>query len=103
MTPLAAALSSRFMARRRASALSSVPAELSAVLTRVFSSLLTALLRSARLALVRIRFFWLLMLATDQSFVSARSRTLYVAPEQPENATETATRSHRTGRSPSEA
>jgi hypothetical protein len=34
-----------------------------AVLTRVFSSLFTALLRSWRLALVRLRFFWLLMLA----------------------------------------
>src|SRR5690349_10384275 len=37
-----------------------------ALLTRVLSSLRTALLRSARLALVRFRFFWLLMLATDR-------------------------------------
>jgi len=33
-------------------------------LTRVRSSLLTALLRSARLAFVMMRFFWLLMFAT---------------------------------------
>jgi hypothetical protein len=32
---------------------------------RVFNSLLTALFRSARLALVMMRFFWLLMFATD--------------------------------------
>jgi hypothetical protein len=36
-----------------------------AFLMRVFSSLLTALLRWARLALVMMRFFWLLMFATD--------------------------------------
>jgi hypothetical protein len=41
----------------------SVPAALTAFFTRVFSSLFTALLRSAALALVRMRFFWLLMFA----------------------------------------
>jgi len=35
-----------------------------AFLTRVRNSLFTALLRSARLAFVMMRFFWLLMFAT---------------------------------------
>jgi hypothetical protein len=34
-----------------------------AFFTRVFNSLLTALLRAAAFALVRMRFFWLLMFA----------------------------------------
>ena len=59
-------MSRRLTARRTASSLSSVPIVAVAVLTRVFSSLLTALLRSARLALVRLRFFWLLMFATGR-------------------------------------
>ncbi len=58
--PLVAALSMRFTARRRSS---SEPV-VTAFLTRVRSSLLTALLRSARLAFVMMRFFWLLMFAT---------------------------------------
>ena len=66
ITPLAAALSRRFTARRTSSPLASEPMLLVAFLTRVLSSLRTALLRSARLALVRLRFFWLLMLATDR-------------------------------------
>ena len=53
---------------RRTPSPSSVPAMATAVLTRVLSSERTALLRSARLALVLIRFFWLLMLATAWSF-----------------------------------
>ncbi len=64
MMPLAAAMSSRLTARRTASALSSVPMVFVALLTRVLSSLLTALLRAAAFALVRLRFFWLLMFAT---------------------------------------
>ncbi len=62
--PLAAALSMRFMARRRSSLFAAVPALTVADLMRVRSSLLTALLRSARLAFVMMRFFWLLMFAT---------------------------------------
>ena len=58
--PLVAALSMRFTARRRSS---SEPVA-TAFFTRVRSSLLTALLRSARLAFVMMRFFWLLMFAT---------------------------------------
>ena len=57
MTPLAAAMSRRFTARRNDSSPVSVPMALTAFLPRVFSSLLTALLRSAAFALVRIRFF----------------------------------------------
>ena len=68
MIPLAAAMSRRLTARRTSSALASVPTDVVAVLTRVFSSLLAALLRSARLALVMLRFFWLLMFATGGSF-----------------------------------
>ena len=63
--PLAAAMSMRLTARRTASSLPSVPIVDSAFLMRVFNSLLTALFRSARLALVMMRFFWLLMFATD--------------------------------------
>lgn len=57
MTPLAAAMSRRFTARRMASVSCSVPTAFTTDLVRVFSSLFTALLRSARLALVRLRFF----------------------------------------------
>src|SRR5690606_20474348 len=48
MMPFAAALSMRLMARRRASSAPSSPAVRTALFTRVFSSLRTALLRSAR-------------------------------------------------------
>jgi len=64
MIPLAAAMSMRLTARRTSSTAASVPAEALAFLTRVLSSLLTALLRSARLAFVRLRFFWDLIFAT---------------------------------------
>src|SRR5688500_372594 len=90
MIPLAAALSRRLMARRTLSAFCSVPIVATAPFTRVFSSLLTALLRSARLALVRLRFFWLLMLATSSSCSSAADRL--------EEATRAAARSHGAGR-----
>jgi hypothetical protein len=40
-------------------------------LIRVRNSLLTALLRSARLAFVMMRFFWLLMFATDAEATGA--------------------------------
>ena len=40
-----------------------------AAFERVFSSDLTALLRSARLAFVLMRFFWLLMFATRPGFL----------------------------------
>ena len=55
----------RFTAARAFSSASGVPAAATALRTRVFSSLLTALLRSAAFALVRMRFFWLLMFATS--------------------------------------
>ena len=54
--------------RTAASPASSPPssAAVVAVLTRVFSSDFTALLRSVRLAFVLMRFFWLLMFATNE-------------------------------------
>ena len=55
--PLAAAMSMRLTARRTSSAFSGVPMLARADFMRVFNSLLTALLRSADLALVRLRFF----------------------------------------------
>ncbi len=64
MTPFDAAMSRRFTARRTSSSLCSSPIVAVARFTRVFNSLFTALLRSARLAFVMLRFFWLLMLAT---------------------------------------
>ena len=64
MMPLAAAWSRRFWASCSVASPSSVPAARTAVLILVLSSERAALLRSARLALVMIRFFWLLMLAT---------------------------------------
>src|SRR4051812_2891082 len=86
MTPLLAALSRRFWARRSASpALSAaVSASCNAAFTRVFSSLLTALLRSRAFRLVRLRFFWLLMLAT--TILHAGGQEL---PEQPVDLTST--------------
>src|SRR5262245_17280492 len=85
MIPLAAAMSRRLTARRTSSSLVSVPIEAVAVLTRVFSSLLVALLRAARLALVRLRFFWLLMLATVVlTFVDETAAAGYpLAPRAP--------------------
>src|SRR5215216_4533110 len=71
ITPFAAAMSRRLTATRTASSWPSLPTVAVAVLTRVFSSLFAALLRSARLALVMLRFFWLLMLATDVLYRSA--------------------------------
>jgi hypothetical protein len=50
-------LSIFFWASRSDSTASSEPADASAFLVRVFSSLRTALLRAAALAFVRIRFF----------------------------------------------
>ena len=64
MTPFWAAMSIFLTAARTASSFESSPMVVSAAFIRLFSSLRTALLRSADLALVRIRFFWLLMLAT---------------------------------------
>jgi len=55
--PLAAAMSMRFTARRTSSAFFSEPMLVRADFMRVFNSLLTALFRSAALALVRMRFF----------------------------------------------
>ena len=57
MIRLAAAMSRRLTAMRNASALSGVPLVSRTALTRVRNSLFTALLRSVRLALVRMRFF----------------------------------------------
>src|SRR5580693_4278289 len=71
MTPLAAALSIRFTARRNASALSSAPlsAALTALFARVLSSARTDLLRRRRFSFWRFRLIWLLMLATGRSSV----------------------------------
>src|SRR4051812_23151658 len=83
MTPLAAALSIFFCARRNDSWASSEPA-VNAFLVRVFSSLRTALLRAADLALVRFRFFWLLMFATNSSFATGpREDNRAAPPAQP--------------------
>src|SRR5277367_5992067 len=71
MTPLAAALSIRFTARRSASALSSAPlsAAPTADFERVRSSARTDLLRRRRFSFWRFRLIWLLMLATGRSSV----------------------------------
>ena len=72
--PFEAALSMRFTAARALASASGVPTAEIAVRTRVFSSLLTALLRSAAFALVRMRFFWLLMFATNGKAIGAYPR-----------------------------
>src|ERR1700737_3488488 len=66
MTPRAAALSIRLTATRRSASTLSSPrsADRVAVLARVLISDFTALLRSRRTSLVRLRLIWLLMLAT---------------------------------------
>src|SRR5580692_7536807 len=71
MTPLAAALSIRFTARRSASTLSSAPlsAAVTAFLVRVRSSARTDLLRRRSFSFWRFRLIWLLMLATGRSSV----------------------------------
>ncbi len=76
MTPLEAALSIRFWAARTSSAAFSAPsvAAMPAFLVRVFSSLRTALLRSVRTMVWRLRLIWLLMLAKG-SCSSTRDRT----------------------------
>ena len=72
ITPLAAALSMRLMARRRRSSASSAPvsAAATAALVRVLSSERTALLRSWRTRFCWLRLIWLLMFATGASRVS---------------------------------
>jgi len=67
-TPFATARSILLIARRTAES-SSEPMLAVADFTRVFNSLRTARLRSAAFALVRIRFFWLLIFATVTSNV----------------------------------
>src|SRR3954449_10334518 len=66
MTPLAAALSIRLIARRVASALPSADswAAVMAFFTRVFTSERTALLRTRRFSFWALRLIWLLMFAT---------------------------------------
>src|SRR3954447_16952433 len=74
MTPLLTALSSLRDAERRAAAAFSASPASTAVRTeraRVRSSLLTALLRSVRLAFVRLRLIWDLMFATKRLSRSA--------------------------------
>src|SRR5215213_6740050 len=72
MTPLLAALSIFFRATRRASSpVPSSPAVVSAVLTRVRSSDLTARLRCRRFSLVRLRLIWLRMFAMAASRLPA--------------------------------
>src|SRR3954469_16065093 len=67
MTPLAAALSMRLIARRSASGVFSAPvsADETATFTRVFSSERTALLRRRAFSFCRLRLIWLLMFATS--------------------------------------
>jgi hypothetical protein len=74
MMPFAAAWSRRFWATWRVASPSSVPTAQTAVLILVLSSERAALLRSARLALVMIRFFWLLMFATGWVLCVSRAR-----------------------------
>ena len=74
MMPFEAAESIFLTATRTASAFESSPIVRTAVLVRLLSSLRVALLRSAALALVRLRFFWLLMFATGQSLFSIVGR-----------------------------
>ena len=71
MTRFEAAMSRRFTARRKASGFSGVPIVSVAFFKRVRTSLFVARLREVALALVRIRFFWLLIFATSttHSFV----------------------------------
>src|ERR1700738_3350335 len=66
MIPLAAALSSRLTAMRRSSPAVSAPevVDRMAVLMRVLTSALLALLRRRRRSFCRLRLIWLLMLAT---------------------------------------
>src|SRR3954471_15241711 len=66
MTPLEAALSIRWLARRVASALPSADscAAVRAFFTRVFTSERTALLRTRRFSFWALRLIWLLMFAT---------------------------------------
>ncbi len=73
MMPRAAALSSRLTACRRSSAAvsSPAPAAWTAVLIRVFTSDLAALLRSRRFSFVPIRLIWLLIFATGAHTIPA--------------------------------
>src|SRR4051812_24688051 len=76
MTPLAAALSMRRTAVRRASTLVSAPdsAAVTAGLVRVLISERTALFRARRFSFCRLRLIWLLMFAMEPKRVPARDQ-----------------------------
>src|SRR5690242_14155946 len=75
MTPLAAAMSMRFTARRVSSSALSAPSATAAdaALVRVLSSLRTALLRAAAFRFCLLRLIWLLMLAMGVLLVASDS------------------------------